>query len=211
MLICYLADASSVHTHKWVRYFVERGHEIHVISFENAKIEGAAVHFFKLPVLVRNATFPLKIMSIYGIKTLINRIEPDVLHSHYLTNYGLFGALCGFHPFIATSWGSDILTVKTESLIIRWIKKFIVLYVMRKADIITVDAKSLLEKVVGFGVAPEKIKLISHGVSLNEFCAHRRSSEFRKSLGIAPDSKVVICSRRLEPLYDVESLVKAIP
>lgn len=211
MLICYLADASSVHTNRWVRYFVERGHEIHVISFENARIEGAAVHVLKLPVLVRNATFLLKIMSIFGIRALINRIKPDVLHSHYLTNYGIFGALCSFHPFIATSWGSDVLTVKTESPIIRWIKKFIALYVARKADIITVDAKSLLEKVVDFGVAPEKIKLISHGVSLNEFGAHRRTSEFRRNLGIPPNSKVVICTRRLEPLYDVESLVKAIP
>jgi len=62
--ICYLANASSVHTHRWVRYFVERGHEIHVISFENAHIEGTTVNVLKLPVTIKNAKFPLKMASI---------------------------------------------------------------------------------------------------------------------------------------------------
>jgi len=59
-----------------------------VISFEKAQIEGTTVHVLKLPVLVKSATFPLKIPSIYRIKSLIKRIKPDVLHAHYVTNYG---------------------------------------------------------------------------------------------------------------------------
>jgi hypothetical protein len=107
--ICYLANASSVHTHRWVRYFVEREHEIHLITFENAHIEGTTVHVLKLPVLVRCAAFPLKMASIYRIKSLIKRIKPYLLHAHYVTNYRLFGALCNFKPFIITAWGSDVL------------------------------------------------------------------------------------------------------
>lgn len=209
--ICYLANASSVHTHRWIKYFVERGHEVHVISFENAELAGAIVHVLKLPLLVRSATFPLKIASVYRIRALIKRIEPDILHAHYITNYGLFGALCNFHPFVATSWGSDILSVETESPAIGWIKKFIALYVARKTDNVTVDSKSLLEKVAGLGVPPEKIKLILHGASLNEFGAHLISLKFRRNLAIASDAKIAISTRRLEPLYDVETLVKAIP
>jgi len=71
MRLCYLANAQSVHTHRWIRYFVENGHEVHVISFENARIKGTTVHVLKLPVLVKNATYPLKMASIYRIKTLI--------------------------------------------------------------------------------------------------------------------------------------------
>jgi len=103
MQICYLANASSLHTVRWVRFFAERGHEAHVISFEKAQIKGATVHVLKLPILVKNATFPLKMLSIYSMKKLINRIRPDIVHAHYLTNYGFFGALCKFHPFVATA------------------------------------------------------------------------------------------------------------
>ena len=143
MRICYLANVSSIHTHKWVRYFVEKGHEIHVISFENGQIEGTTVHTLKLPVLVKSATFPLKLASIHRVKALIRNIKPDVLHAHYVTNYGLFGALCNYKPFVLTALGSDILSVQTESPLIRGIKKLIKTYVARKANIVKTICKEL--------------------------------------------------------------------
>ena len=44
MRVVYLADAPYVHTRRWVRHFVERGVDAHVISFRPAAIEGATVH-----------------------------------------------------------------------------------------------------------------------------------------------------------------------
>jgi glycosyltransferase involved in cell wall biosynthesis len=209
--MCYLANASSIHTHKWVRYFVEKGHEIHVISFENGQIEGIKVHTLKLPVLVKSATFPLKLASIYRVKALIRNIKPDVLHSHYVTNYGLFGALCNYKPFMLTALGSDILSVQTESPLIRGIKKLIKTYVARKANIVTVDSRSLMKEIIRFGVPLEKIKIISHGVSLKEFNPNKKSSLFKKTLKIPPESQVVTSTRNFEKVYDVKTVIKAIP
>ena len=45
MRVVYLADAPYVHTRRWVRHFVERGVEAHVISFRPAEIDGATVHY----------------------------------------------------------------------------------------------------------------------------------------------------------------------
>lgn len=209
MRICYLANASSVHTHRWVRYFVERGHEAHVISFENARIEGTTVHVLKLPVLVRNATYPLKMASIYRIKALIKRIEPDILHAHYVTNYGLFGALCNFNPFVITAWGSDVLIVPEARLISR-IKAYIAKYTLGKADLITCDAKHMKEAMVGLGVAPEKIDLIYFGVDTRKFSPGQKNERLKEKLGIH-DSPTVISLRYLDPVYDTESLIRSIP
>jgi len=33
MRICYLADGSYVHQLRWMRYFVAKGHEMHLVSF----------------------------------------------------------------------------------------------------------------------------------------------------------------------------------
>jgi glycosyltransferase involved in cell wall biosynthesis len=209
--ICYLANASSIHTRKWVRYFIERGHEIHVISFENGQIEGTTVHNLKLPVLVRSATFPLKLASIYRMRVLIRSIKPDVLHAHYVTNYGFFGALCDYKPFVLTALGSDILSVQTESPLIRFIKKLITTYVAKKADAVTVDARSLMKRIIEFGAPPEKVQLISHGVSLKEFNPNKKSSLFKKALKIPSASQVVISTRNLEKVYNVETVIKAIP
>jgi glycosyltransferase involved in cell wall biosynthesis len=207
--ICYLANASLVHTHRWVRYFVERGHEIHVISFENAQIEGTTVHVLKLPVLVENATFALKMASIYRIKSLIKRIDPDILHAHYVTNYGLFGALCNFNPFVITAWGSDVLIIP-EARFTSMTKKPIAKYALRKADLITCDAEHMKEAMRRLGIAPEKITIIYFGVDTRKFSPGEKSEELRAKLGIY-DSPSVISLRNLEPLFDVESLIKSIP
>ena len=50
MRICYLADAASVHTQEWARFFVERGNDVSVISFRPAKIPGAKVHHIRAPL-----------------------------------------------------------------------------------------------------------------------------------------------------------------
>jgi glycosyltransferase involved in cell wall biosynthesis len=208
--ICYLANASSVHTRKFVKYFVEKGHEIHVISFEDARIEGATVHVMKLPMLVKSATFPLKIVSIYRIKALINRIKPDILHAHYVTNYGLFGALCNFNPFVVTAWGSDVFIVP-EARFVSMIKKYIAIYTLRKADLITSDSLFSNRTIGGFGVDEEKVKLIVLGVDLRLFHQIENSEEFKKELHIPQNCQVVISTRNLEPVYDVSTLIKAIP
>jgi len=209
MRICYLANASSVHTRKWTGHFVEKRHDVHVISFEDAKIEGVTVHVLKLPVLIRNATFPLKVASIYRIKTLIKKMEPDILHAHYVTNYGLFGALCNFNPFVITAWGSDILIVP-ESRLISAIKRYIATYTLKKADSVTCDAEHMKETMKRLGVPEEKIKLIYFGIDTRRFSPGQKSEKLKVRLGVY-NSPTIITLRNLRPVYDVESLIKSVP
>jgi len=207
--ICYLANATSIHTYKWVKYFVERGHEVHIMSFENALIEGVTVHFMKLPVLLRSATFPLKMASIFRIKTLINRIKPEILHAHYVTNYGLFGALCNFKPFVITAWGSDVLSVP-ESRLISTVKRHIAISTLKRADVITCDAQHMKEAMKNLGAQSEKIRLIFFGVDTRKFSPKEKNERLQTKLG-TDYSSAVISLRNLEPIYDLESLIRAVP
>ena len=47
MKICYLSDASSVHTIKWCEYFKNKGHQISVISLGDGEISGVKVYSLK--------------------------------------------------------------------------------------------------------------------------------------------------------------------
>jgi len=69
----------------------------------------------------------------------------------------------------------------------------------------------MVKEIIRLGVPREKVKLISHGVSLNEFSPHNRSLEFKKRLGIPSDSRTIVSTRNLEPVYNVELLIRAIP
>jgi glycosyltransferase involved in cell wall biosynthesis len=209
MKICYLADASSIHTRKWAKYFVEKNNEVHVISFESGQIEGATVHIIKLPILVRNATFPLKVLSVYRIRSLISKLKPHVLHAHYVTNYGFFATMCNFKPFVLTAWGSDILAVP-EQRIISMVKKLLAQYVLRRTDQVTCDARHMSDALKKLGVPSEKIAIIHFGIDTRRFSPDQKSRKIRARLRLG-DWPAVISLRNLEPLYDIESLVKAAP
>jgi glycosyltransferase involved in cell wall biosynthesis len=212
MRICYLANARSVHTQKWVRFFADRGHDVHLISFEKGDVENVKVHNLRRPFALRfGLDFPFKLARARTVKRLVRRIDPDVLHAHYLLDYGFYGALCGFKPFVVTAWGSDVLLVPSEEPRKQFMKRFIAKYVVGKADLVTGDSESLVRAVVGLGVDERKVRLIVHGVDLRVFHVVENGEKFKEDLGVSQDHRVVISTRNLEPVYDVSTLVKAIP
>ena len=201
MKICYIANGQSVHAWKWVRYFADRGHDVHLVTFDKTEgIEGVNVqnlrYFSKL-------AYPFRIIE---VEKAVKKIDPDLLHAHYITHHGMYGALTGFRPFVVTAYGSDVLIDPKKSMI----KKYVVKHVLRKADLITCDAEHMKEAIEKLGADPEKIRLINFGIDTRKFKPEARSEEVRAKLGV-DESPTVISLRNLGPLYDVESLVKAIP
>ena len=49
------------------------------------------------------------------------RSHPDVFHAHFLVEHGFYGALAGFHPYVVTAWGSDVLVEPQRDRISRLI------------------------------------------------------------------------------------------
>ena len=202
MRICYLADASSIHTQRWVNYFAESGHEVHLISYNPAHIEN--VKIYVLPNLKNQ--FLTFILRFFAIKKLIKKIKPDLVHAHYIGGYGWYGALSGFHPFIVTAWGSDVLVAPKESRIIEFGAKF----VLAKADLITCDAEHIKAPLIELGTNALKINLIYFGIDTQKVKPLQRSEKIREVLGLF-DSPAVISLRNLEPIYDIESLITSVP
>jgi len=202
MKICYLADASSIHTQRWVSYFAEKGDEVHLISYNHAHIAGVKVYV--LPNLKnRFLTF---ILRFFEVKRLIKKIKPDILHAHYIDGYGWHGALTRFHPFVMTPWGTDVLVAPKKSRMVKLAAKF----VLTKADSITCDAEHIKEPILKLGAKVQDVNLICFGIDTQKFKPMQRSKEIREKLGIL-NSPTVISLRSLEPIYDIESLISALP
>lgn len=202
MKICFLAGANSIHSQKWIEYFSERGHEVHWISlfpsiFQN--IKNVKFYFLK--------RFPLRPLDILfnaiAVKRLIKKINPDILHVHYAGVNGTLGALSGFHPFILTAWGSDVL-IAPKSKIVRPLIKF----VLKKADLITCDAEHIKKAMINLGAESSKIKIIYFGIDTQKFSPGPKEENLIQELKIE-NSPIVISSRSLEPIYDLETLIKA--
>jgi glycosyltransferase involved in cell wall biosynthesis len=131
------------------------------------------------------------------------------VHAHYVTNYGLFGALCNFRPFVITAWGSDVLIVP-EARLISTIKLLVARYTLKKADAATCDASHMKEAMVKLGISAEKVNIIFFGIDTRKFTLGEKNETLRAELGVS-DSPTVISLRNLEPVYDVETLIKSAP
>jgi len=207
MKLCFLAGADSIHSVKWVKYFADRGHEVHWISLTPAT-EGRLenVKFYFLGGLFRGKCRLLNLLlyPIY-VRRLLSRIKPDVLHAHYAGVNGVVGALSGCHPFVLTAWGSDVLIAAKSRL-----KGPLVKYALNKADLITCDADHMREAMRKLGVNSEKINIIYFGIDTQKFRPGASHETLRNKLGIAK-SPAIISLRSFEPIYDVATLIRAIP
>ena len=199
--ICYLGDAGSSHFERWVRYFKERGHKISIISFNKPKnsLEKEDVYQIKIG-------FGRKIDYILGIpkvRRLIKKLKPDILHAHYLTSYGFIGSLSGFHPFVASAWGSDVLV---KNLPINFLNKLILrkfaTKTVKKADLLHSAAFHLTDELIKMGADPKKIITFQYGVLLDKFKREKPKNS---------NQKIVISTRYFKDIYNLKLLIKAIP
>lgn len=198
MKICYLADINSYHTKKWCKYFVSKGHDVHVISISNGSCEGVNVHSLDLSSTISKKEKSLGKLSylnrIKRIKNIINEIKPDILHAHYASSYGLFGALSNYHPYIISLWGSDILLFPKEG----FIQKSIIKYNFRKAD--RIFSTSLYMKDEAELYTNKKIDITPFGIDTSIFYDKEIRKENILTIGIV---------KSLEKIYGIDYLIRA--
>ena len=191
MKICYLAPANSVHTQKWVDYLNQSGHEIHLISFHPGKVKGAKVYYF------RSFTKICYLLYIPLVKILVKKIGSQIVHAHFVSSYGLVGACLGFHPFLVSVWGADVIDFPKRS----WLHRWLVRYSLNKADVITATSQMLSKAVAGFVGRNNKTFVVPFGVDLDRFSPRIESVE----RGIITIGTV----KTLAPKYGIEYLIRA--
>ena len=209
MRICYLGNASSSHIERWVRFFVEDGHDVHIISFEapRRKMDGVTVHHVPTrKKLIIPFTFHHKVRQ---FRRIIRRIRPDIVHAHYITKYGIMAPYMGFNPYVLSAWGSDVL-LDLKGPFVGRVKKLLALKAIRNAEWFHTDGIKTKQGLIQLGANEERILLSFFGIESDRFVAEKRSEELRSKLELE-GTIAIISLRTMEPIYDVETLVRAIP
>jgi glycosyltransferase involved in cell wall biosynthesis len=204
MKLCYLADATNVHTQKWVSYFAQQGHEVDIITFLNRAIPGTKVHHFKPPFgfkLFEKRAFLRKLgylALIPGTRRLVHQLKPDILHAHSATSYGLIGAMAGYHPFILSTWGYDI----------QWEPKYnkayaiMVRHNLSKADVITATSVNLAEDTRAYAPPGTPLFTVPFGVNCSLFKPMKEAHTVKPLLTIG-------IIKRLEEECGIQDLIAA--
>jgi len=163
---------------------------------------------FRLPSYDGFRIWALTLPRSYIIKSLLNRIEPDLTIGNNALSYGFYTALADFKPFLLFVWGSDVLIWPKKSFFF----KSVVEYSLKKADAILVDSNVQFKACIELGASASKIIKVPW-FDVNEIRnikvddEHKR--EIRQSLGIPEDEIIIISTRSHEPVYSIETLILA--
>jgi len=177
----------------------DKGCVVDIISFEKVEINGVKVHYIR-PVSREISANSADSKSLsymlrsYKVKSILNGIKPDIVHAHYATGYGLTGALCGVHPYVISTWGSDVCLAPKKNRMFKYILK----YNLSKADFITATSRDLTKETSLY--TDKKVVTIPFGVDTSRF-----SREARKDGGIITLGIV----KSLEEIYGVKYLIEA--
>jgi len=208
--IALLSSAASVHTTRWVEGYTRLGHDVRVFSLEPPLAEIAdrveTVHPMPLPGFLR---YPVAAPAMAG---RIGRYAPDVIDSHFVPNYGLIGALLDRHPLAVNCWGSDLLLARDP------FRRARARWVLARADRVRVDAENLAEAARALGASNDRLTVCPWGIDVREFAfisdreARHAARERWPTLLLEKGARsrpVVMSTRVLHPIYDVETLIRA--
>lgn len=220
--IAYAGEGKSVFDFFFLNHLAKKNY-VYILTFgEKPFLVPPNVHILRIREPFHPSFSPVKGLYAYGasifrsilLRRYLNMTKPDVLISSGAVSYGFYGALSNFSPNILLVWGSDVL-ILPKLFPFRFMAK----YALRKADAVVADSKTEENACVSLGYDPRKIvkfpwadlRPILQEVEKDIGLQDRNRDEFRKKLGWSEDDPIIISTRYHEPVYDVESLILAVP
>jgi len=214
MRICYLADGRYIHSHRWLRYFSNHGHQTFLFSFEPLTPSNIdAVENAGAKYLGELSPFHLKrfwrtTAQISRLRRLLREEKIDVVHSHFVGVNAWYGALSRFHPTVITVMGGDILGEDWKpGPDIR--ERCLTPFALRNADLITCWSNKLIPVVRRYTRPEVPIEVIHGGVELERFFPGPRPQYLLERLGLPQTARVILSPRLMKPLYNLDTIASA--
>ena len=219
MRIVYLAWHGSVHTRRWAGWFAERGHEVHVVTCGGGDARDVDADGTPLPL--RYAVHELGtprggklgyVLKRGAARRAVRRLDPDVLHAHWLTSYGMLALAADqpHVPLVVTAHGDDVLIAPDNRLMRRLVQR-----VLRAAKLITVPGDAMHRAVVDLLAPPAPpaagIAVFQYGVESARLAEAGRRARAAVERGDASRRPLrIVSARALLQLYRVDALVDAL-
>jgi glycosyltransferase involved in cell wall biosynthesis len=208
MKICYLANAKSVHTFRWVNYFSRKKHDVFLISLETAKFDFGRV---KVKVLEKPFQFSGSISHFLNLFPLLSKLKKILKEK----NFDLLHAFSSSNAWLAslTKFSPLIITIAEPGILPDWPKPFYYNVLnsisLKRANLITTDGENTKEAMVKLGADSEIIKIVRFGVNIEKFKPQR--NERLKEEMFGKNIKIVISTKPLRPESNLSTLIEAVP
>lgn len=198
MILLFIADGRSIHTQRWAEYFARQGHEVHLITYDPMDRRIPGVTEYILTSRWKNLYF-LFIPRHLEIKRLVKKIQPDLIHAHFIAKYGFhLPGLCRC-PAIVSAWGDDVLILPQKSRLIHYYTR----KVLDSVDLVYAVSRNIGDHIARDFIIPEtKIHYLPFGIDTDLFSP--------KDMQGAGEKTTIECfsNRGFFPVYDNETLIR---
>jgi L-malate glycosyltransferase len=196
--IVLIADGRSIHTQRWAEYFADRGHEVHLITYDPMKriLHGVTEHVISSYWKNLYLSF---IPRHIAIKRLVKTIRPDIIHAHFIAKYGFHLPDLQFRPTVVSAWGDDVLILPKKSRLIAWYTK----KVLHSADLVYAVSHNIGDHIVSdFSLPETKVHYLPFGIDTDLFIPQPDAGTWRTN------TIQIFSNRGFFPVYDTKTLVR---
>jgi len=205
--ILFLSDVNSAHTQKWAESLAKKGFDIGIFSLSPCKSDWFET-FPNITVFSSVKLSPEQFISsdiskvayfkeLKALKDIIKIFNPDIVHAHYATSYGLLGVLTKFKPLIISLWGSDIFDFPRKS----FLHKAVLKYNLKMADRVLSTSYVMAEETRKY--TKRSILVTPFGIDMDAFKPKPVKSLFSETDLVIGTIKV------LDEVYGIDYLIKA--
>lgn len=216
MKICIIRQIITSHTPRFVKWFADRGHEVHLISHTLLPPDGPKVLEYaqfhesnidkRYPPIIKILPFKSKWAYAFLYRKLIKEIDPDVVHGQDVLSAGWQMVFSGGYPKIVTAMGSEVLITPKNSMI----NKLMLKYTVKRVDLIHSVSEQITKELISYGADKEKIITFPRGIDVGRFKPNIDGTKIKKELSFE-NNHIVISNRHFEQVYKIELLLEAIP
>lgn len=192
-----LGDISSVHLKKWILELCGN-FDLAVFSFNPLidrdflnECSKNKVELFT-PGTKKNSKLSY-FLRLSALKKAYRSFQPDIVHAHYATSYGFFGAQLKAENYIVSVWGSDVFDFPRKSSM----HKALIKYVFRKAKTILSTSNVMAEEIQLY--TKKTVHVTPFGIDVDKFSPKDKiNSTF-----------IVGTVKSLEKVYGIDYLLEA--
>lgn len=133
--------------------------------------------------------------SMRALRQLYRQFNPDIVHAHYATSYGLLGKLLFHKKYFISVWGSDVYDFPRKSVL----HKLIFSRIVSSAQQLFSTSHDMAKELSKY--TSKSICVIPFGINVNLF-----QPEPKKNTS---ETKIIGTVKSLEKVYGIDRLIRA--
>ena len=205
--LAFIATPASVIVQRWITFFARRGHEVSVLEGFGNEASADLDERIRLIRYDARGSVRLPIVSALharrAVRGLLRELRPDVVHAHTVRPYGRQAAVAGYHPYVVSTWGSDLLLPVPG-----WRARFWQHRTLSQADLVTAVSPYMREAAIRGGAVAERVVEIQFGVDTGRYVPADLPPGSLRHIGL-DDRPYVFSPRAVKPLYNHETILEA--